>query len=167
VPEKLIISPMSAEDWPAVRAIYQEGIATEQATFETSVPSWSEWDAARRPDCRLVMRRNNEVLGWAALNAVSRRAVYAGVAEVGIYVTEKERGRGVGRSLLSTLIETAEEAGIWTLQASIFPENEASVGLFHACGFRTVGRRERIAKQHGLWRDTLLLERRSEVVGEN
>ncbi|MFN2206539.1 MAG: GNAT family N-acetyltransferase, partial [Candidatus Promineifilaceae bacterium] len=88
---------MSAEDWPAVRAIYQEGIATEQATFETSVPSWSEWDAARRPDCRLVMRRNNEVLGWAALNAVSRRAVYAGVAEVGIYVTEKERGRGVGR----------------------------------------------------------------------
>ncbi len=156
---------MSPEDWQAVRAIYQEGIKTKQATFETSAPSWPEWDAARRPDCRLVARRSNEVIGWAALNAVSRRAVYVGVAEAGIYVTARERGRGVGRMLLNQLIKTSEEAGIWTLQASIFPENEASVGLFHACGFRTVGRRERIARHYGLWRDTLLLERRSRVVG--
>jgi L-amino acid N-acyltransferase YncA len=158
---------MSPEDWQAVSAIYQEGIETKQATFETSAPSWSEWDAARRPDCRLVARRRSEVIGWAALNAVSGRAVYAGVAEVGIYVTERERGRGVGRMLLNQLIKTSEDAGIWTLQASIFPENEVSVGLFHACGFRTVGRRERIARHYGLWRDTLLLERRSVAVGGN
>ena len=109
--------------------------------------------------------RGKDVIGWAALNAVSRREVYAGVAEVGIYVAEGERGRGVGRMLLKALIEAAEAAGIWTLQASIFPENKASAGLFHACGFRTVGRRERIARQDGVWRDTLLLERRSDFVG--
>lgn len=163
--EKHFIRAMSPDDWQTVRAIYQEGIETKQATFETSVPSWSEWDAARRPDCRLVACRGKGVVGWAALNTVSRRKVYAGVAEVGIYVAEQERGRGVGRGLLMALIEEAEEAGIWTLQAAIFPENEASNGLFQGCGFRTVGRRERIARQDGVWRDTLLLERRSDVVG--
>ena len=163
--ETLIITAMSPQDWQAVRAIYQEGIETKQATFETAAPSWSEWDASRRPDCRLVACRGKDVIAWAALNAMSRREAYAGVAEVGIYVSEGERGRGVGRMLLKALIEAAEAAGIWTLQASIFPENKASAGLFRACGFRTVGRRERIARQDGVWRDTLLLERRSDFVG--
>ena len=156
---------MRPEDWPAVRGIYQEGIETKQATFETSVPSWPEWDAARRPDCRLVARERDRVIGWAALNPVSRRAVYGGVAEVGIYVTEDARGQGVGRTLLKVLIAASEEAGIWTLQASVFPENEASIGLLQGGGFRSVGYRERIARHGDLWRDTILLERRSAVVG--
>lgn len=164
--ENLTITTMSPDDWLAVRAIYKEGMETKQATFETTVPSWSEWDADRRPDCRLITRREKRVIGWAALNSVSRRAVYTGVAEVGIYIAEQERGQGVGRMLLNTLIEAAEKAGIWTLQASIFPENEASIGLLQACGFRTVGYRERIARQGGVWRDTLLLERRSTAAGE-
>ena len=156
---------MRPEDWPAIRAIYQEGIETKQATFETAVPTWAEWDAARRPDCRLVARWGDKVVGWAALNPVSRRAVYAGVAEVGIYVSEEDRGQGVGHMLLEALITRAEEAGIWTLQASVFPENQASIRLFQRLGFRTVGTRERIAKQENWWRDTILLEKRSEVVG--
>ena len=155
---------MSADDWEAVRGIYQEGIDTGQATFETAVPSWSEWDQVRLPVCRLVARRGKHVIGWAALSPVSGRAAYSGVAEAAIYVSEEERGRGVGRRLLETLIEAAEEAGIWTLQAAVFPENEASIGLFESCGFRTVGYRERIAKHHGVWRDTIILERRSDVV---
>ena len=157
---------MSPDDWQAVRAIYREGMETKQATFETTVPSWAEWDAAKRPDCRLVARRGNRVIGWAALNAVSRRAVYTGVAEVGIYVTEQERGQGVGRMLLEALIKASEQEGIWTLQASVFPENKASIGLFQTYGFRAVGYRRRIARHHGAWRDTLLLERRSDVVGK-
>lgn len=158
------ITTLSADDWEEVRAIYEEGIDTGQATFETTVPSWPEWDAAKRPNCRLVARRGTQVIGWAALNAVSRREAYAGVAEAAIYVAESERGQGAGRLLLEALIAEAEEAGIWTLQAAVFPENAASTGLFKACGFRTVGTRERIAKHHGVWRDTLLLERRSHVV---
>jgi phosphinothricin acetyltransferase len=158
---ELEITAMSPDDWEAVRTIYQEGIETNQATFETSVPSWAAWNAAKRKDCRLVTRRENRVIAWAALNPVSSREVYAGVAEVGIYVASQERGRGVGRSLLTALIEAAELAGTWTLQASVFPENEASMALFQSCGFRIVGYRERIAKHHGLWRDTVLLERRS------
>ena len=157
---------MFPDDWQAVRAIYREGMETNQATFETTVPSWAEWDAAKRPDCRFVARRGKQVIGWAALNAVSRRAVYDGVAEVGIYVTELERGQGVGRMLLEALIKAAERAGLWTLQASVFPENKASIGLFKACGFRAVGYRRLIARHHGVWRDTLLLERRSDVVGK-
>jgi phosphinothricin acetyltransferase len=156
---------MRPEDWPAVRAIYQEGIETKEATFETAVPTWAEWDTARRPDCRLVARQGDKVVGWAALNPVSGRVVYAGVAEAGIYVSEDYRGQGVGRLLLKALIDRSEEAGIWTLQASVFPENEASIRLFQALGFRTVGTRERIARQDTRWRDTILLERRSDVVG--
>lgn len=156
---------MRPEDWPAVRAIYQQGIETKQATFETAVPTWAQWDAARRSDCRLVARRGERVVGWAALNPVSRRVVYAGVAEAGIYVSEDSRSQGVGRLLLEALIERSEQAGIWMLQASVFPENEASLRLFQGMGFRTVGTRERIAKQEGRWRDTMLLERRSDVVG--
>lgn len=159
------LRPMLAADWPQVRAIYAEGIATGHATFETTVPGWEAWDAAHRPDCRLVAVRGGEVGGWAALSPASRREVYAGVAEVSVYVAERARGRGLGRALLTALVEASEAAGIWTLQAGIFPENHASLRLHHACGFRVVGRRERIGRLNGVWRDTLLLERRSARVG--
>ena len=159
------IAEMRPADWPAVRAIYTEGIATGQATFETDAPEWAAWDAARLPAPRLVARIGAEVAGWAALSPVSTRRVYRGVAEVGIYVAAAQRGRGLGRALLAALIEASERVGIWTLQAGIFPENEASVRLHKACGFREVGRRERIGRRDGVWRDTLLLERRSRVVG--
>jgi L-amino acid N-acyltransferase YncA len=128
-------------------------------------PEWPEWDAAHRDDCRLVARRTGQVVGWAALSPVSRRCVYGGVAEVSVYVAESARGQGIGRALLSALIDASEAAGIWTLQAGIFPENEASVRLHKSCGFRVVGRRERIGQLHGVWRDTLLLERRSRHAG--
>lgn len=159
------ITPMRETDWPAVRAIYQEGIATGQATFETAAPEWEVWDAGHRPDCRLVARQGEQVIGWAALSPVSRRAVYRGVAEVSIYVAEAARGRGVGQALLAALIEASEAAGVWTLQASVFSENEASVALHLSWGFRVVGRRERIGLHHGVWRDTLMLERRSSKAG--
>ncbi len=160
-PVDVAISAMSPDDWEAVHTIYRAGIETGQATFETTIPSWMEWDASKRPDCRLVARFGDQVVGWAALNPVSKREVYAGVAEVSIYVADPARGQGVGRLLLRALIEAAEKAGIWTLQASIFPENEASIGLFLACGFRIVGYREHIGKHHGVWRDTILMEKRS------
>jgi phosphinothricin acetyltransferase len=156
---------MAASDWPAVRAIYEEGIATGHATFETAVPEWEAWNAARLPTCRLVARRGRRVVGWAVLSPVSSRAVYSGVAEVSIYVAAPARGQGVGRALLKALIESSEAAGIWTLQAGIFPENEASVALHLGCGFRVVGRRERLGRHHGIWRDSLLLERRSSRIG--
>jgi phosphinothricin acetyltransferase len=155
------ITPLAAEDWPAVWAIYAEGIATGQATFETAVPDWPAWDAARLPCCRLAARRGAVLAGWATLGPVSTRPVYRGVAEVSVYVATAAQGQGVGRVLLAALIEASEAAGLWTLQASIFPENAASLALHRACGFRVVGRRERIAQHHGVWRDTLLLERRS------
>lgn len=156
---------MTAEDWPAVRAIYLEGIATGNATFETSAPKWEKWDAAHTATCRLVARSQDEVLGWAALSTVSSRCVYAGVAEVSVYVAEAARGRGLGLQLLSGLVTASEQAGIWTLQAGIFPENEASVRLHERCGFRILGRRERLGQLKGIWRDVLLMERRSRVVG--
>ncbi len=162
---KTRIMAMTAADWPAVRAIYEEGIATGQATFETAAPEWSAWDAARLPVGRLVARRHRSVVGWAALSPVSSRAVYRGVAEVSIYIAAAARGQGIGRLLLTALIDNAETAGLWTLQAGIFPENEASVALHLACGFRLVGRRERLGLHHGRWRDSLLLERRSNRVG--
>ena len=162
---QLRIAPLTTTDWPAVRAIYEEGIATRQATFETSAPDWAAWDAARLPACRLVARRGRTVVGWAALSPVSSRVVYRGVAEVSVYVAAAARGQGVGRALLSTLVEASEAAGIWTLQAGIFPENEASVALHQGCGFRVVGRRERVACHYGVWRDALFLERRSSRVG--
>ena len=155
------IDQLTADDWPAVRAIYAAGIATGQATFETTAPDWPAWDAARLACCRLAARRGPELVGWATLGPVSARPVYRGVAEVSVYIAAAARGMGVGRALLAALVEAAEAAGIWTLQASIFPENAASLALDRACGFRVVGRRERIARHHGRWRDTLLLERRS------
>ncbi len=160
-----LLAPLTATDWPAVRAIYEEGIATRQATFETAAPDWALWDAARLPVGRLVARRGRTVIGWAALSAVSSRAVYRGVAEVSVYVAAAARRQGVGRLLLSALVEASEAAGIWTLQAGIFPENEASVALHLGCGFRVIGRRERVACHYGVWRDALLLERRSRSVG--
>lgn len=159
-----VIGVMEAAVWPAVRAIYAEGIATGNATFETEVPAWAAWDAAHLPHCRLVAREGERVLGWAALSPVSGRCVYAGVAEVSVYAAADSRGRGVGKALLRALITASEQAGIWTLQAGIFPENEASLALHRACGFRRVGVRERIGELAGVWRDVVLLERRSTVV---
>ncbi|HJZ98823.1 MAG TPA: GNAT family N-acetyltransferase [Candidatus Solibacter sp.] len=156
---------MTAADWEAVRAIYLEAIDTGNATFETSAPEWERWNAAHRADCRLVACDDTGVLGFAALSPVSARAVYAGVAEVSVYVSERARGRGVGAVLLRELIRASETAGIWTLNAGIFPENTASLKLHGRCGFREVGRRERIAQHHGKWRDVVLMERRSATVG--
>lgn len=160
-----VIDEMRAGDWERVRAIYLEGIATGQATFETEAPSWERWDTAHLARGRLVARAGAEVKGWAALSPVSSRCVYAGVAEVSVYVGEEYRGQRVGQALLAALVRAAEEGGIWTLQAGIFPENAGSLALHLRCGFRAVGRRERIGKLNGVWRDTLLLERRSRIVG--
>jgi len=143
-----------------VRLIYSQGILSGNATFETSLPSWEQWDAAHREEPRLSARCGDEVLGWAALSPVSSRKVYAGVAEVSIYIRAEARGRKVGSALLAALIARSEEAGIWTLQATIFPENQASLALHQKFDFRVVGRRERIAQLNGVWHDTILLERR-------
>jgi L-amino acid N-acyltransferase YncA len=161
----LVIQAMTADDWPSVKTIYEEGIATKNATFETEAPAWENWDKAHRPDCRLIARYDDEIVGWAALTPVSGRCVYAGVAEVSVYVAAVARGQGVGKALLNQLVLDSEKAGIWTLQAGIFPENSASVALHEACGFRVLGRREKLGMMDGMWRDVLLMERRSSVVG--
>ena len=161
----LRLDAMIPDDWPHVRAIYAEGIATGNATFETEPPSWESWDAAHLEEPRLVARdASGAVLGWAALTPVSGRCVYAGVGDLSVYVAAAARGRGVGRLLLQGLVEASERAGLWTLQAGVFPENEAILALHRACGFREVGRRERIGKMNGVWRDVVLLERRSEAI---
>jgi L-amino acid N-acyltransferase YncA len=159
------ILPMSAADWPVVRAIYEQGIATGNATFEKSAPAWDTWDAAHLPHSRLVAHSAGEVLAWVALSPVSSRCVYAGVAEVSIYVAAPARGQGIGLALLSALVEASERANIWTLQAGIFPENAASLELFRKAGFRVLGRRERLGQMDGRWRDVILMERRSQVAG--
>jgi L-amino acid N-acyltransferase YncA len=159
------IEALEASDWPCVAAIYGDGIAGGLATFETECPSWEEWDAAHLPCCRLAARKGDEVVGWAALNPISRRQCYAGVAEVSVYVGAGARRRGVGRALLQALIHESEEHGIWTLQGATLAENVASLRLQADCGFRVIGRRERIAKLNGVWRDTILTERRSSSVG--
>ena len=159
------IRGLTPSDWPAVRAIYLEGIATGHATFETEAPSWQSWDATHFPAPRLVALSENRVIGWAALGRISARAVYAGVAEVSIYVANDARGSGVGHALLQKLIAESEASGIWTLQANIFPENTASLAVHNSCGFREVGRRERIGNMNGVWRDTILLERRTDLAG--
>jgi phosphinothricin acetyltransferase len=156
---------MVAGDWAQVRAIYAEGMATGQATFETSLPDWENWDANHLAVCRLVAGAGELVAGWAALSPVSRRPVYAGLAEISIYVGSAFQGQGVGRVLLEELIRQSEQAGLWTLQATIFAENSASQALHAACGFRVVGRRERIAQRAGTWHDTILMERRSPRIG--
>lgn len=161
----LIITSMSTAHWPQVRDIYQQGIATGLATFETQAPSWELWDQSHLVFGRLVALLASEISGWAALSAISARPVYAGVAEVSVYVGDCWRGQGVGRQLLDQLISEAEQNFVWTLQASIFPENKASVRLHERCGFRQIGTRRRIARLNGVWRDTVLFERRSNLVG--
>ncbi|PKB71151.1 MAG: N-acetyltransferase [SAR202 cluster bacterium Io17-Chloro-G6] len=161
----IIIENMGTQDWEAVRDIYQEGIATGNATVETHAPAWERWNSVHRPDCRLVAKDGDRVVGWAALSPVSSREAYSGVAEVSVYVADDSRGMGVGKLMLKSLVSTSEAAGVWTLQASIFVENEASIAIHTACGFRTVGTRERIGCLNGRWRDTLLMERRSDVAG--
>jgi len=160
------IRPLLPEDWPCVRTIYAEGIATGNATFEAEVPTWEEWDSRHLAGARLVAVNGGNVAGWAALTRVSGRCVYSGVAEVSIYVASAIRGKGVGKVLLEALVEESEAKGFWTLQTGIFPENKASLALHEKCGFRIVGRRQRIGKMHGRWRDVMFLERRSSVAGE-
>ena len=163
----MLLSPLIAAHWPEVREIYQQGIATGNATFETQAPTWDAWNAGHLTHSRLVATdAAGQVLGWAALSPVSGRCVYGGVAEVSVYVADAARGQGVGRQLLAALVAESEKNGIWTLQAGIFPENTASIHLHETQGFRVLGRRERIGKLAGVWRDTVLLERRSAVVGQ-
>jgi phosphinothricin acetyltransferase len=158
------VRDMQAEDWPAVRAIYEDGIRAGNATFETEAPDWEAWDAAHS-DLRFVALRGGVVVGWAALSTVSDRCCYRGVGEISVYVGGAARGVGIGRLLLDTLVSRSEAAGYWTLQAGIFPENEASLRLHRACGFREIGVRERLGELAGTWRHVVLLERRSAVVG--
>jgi L-amino acid N-acyltransferase YncA len=162
---EVAISPMTIGDWPAVRAIYVEGIRTGDATFEKHAPDWEHWSESHLKSPRLVVRVENKVAGWAALSAVSRRKVYAGVAEVSIYLGGEWRGRGIGQVLLPALVKASEQEGIWTLQAGIFPENVASIAIHKTAGFRIVGTRERLGCMDGKWRDVVLMERRSDCVG--
>lgn len=155
---------MQTPHWNAVRSIYAEGIASGDATFETDLPSWAEWTAAHLDAARLVALREGRLVGWAALSPVSERCAYGGVAEVSVYVAQRAQGQGVGRQLLRELVLGSEQAGVWTLQAGIFPENQASVRIHLACGFREVGRRVRLGRLRGVWRDVLLFERRSAIV---
>jgi L-amino acid N-acyltransferase YncA len=160
----LAVEPMSASDWPQVAEIYRQGLETGHATFETEVPSYAAWDESHLEEARLVARVDGAIVGWAALSPVSDRCVYGGVAEDSVYVAPAAGGRGVGRALLAELVRRAESAGIWTLQAGIFPENAVSLTLHERCGFRIVGRRERLGKHRGVWRDVLLVERRSDAI---
>ena len=161
----MLLRGLRPDDWPEVGRIFEEGIRTGNATFETEVLSWEAWDAAHLPAHRLVAERDGRVVGWIALAPVSPRKCYAGVAEVSTYVAEDARGEGVGRELLAALIESSERGGIWTLETGVFPENEPSLRLLQRFGFRVVGTRERIGRMYGMWRDVTFLERRSEVVG--
>jgi phosphinothricin acetyltransferase len=156
---------MDPADWPEVRAVYLEGIATGNATFEIDAPDWKAWNELHLAFARFVARAGDRVVGWSALTPVSGRCVYSGVAEVSVYVATAAQGKGIGRDLLRRLIEESEQHGIWTLQAGIFPENIASLSIHRRCGFREVGRRERLGKLHGVWRDVIMLERRSDRTG--
>jgi len=161
---RAVIRELRPDDWPAVRAIYEDGIRGGDATFETETPSWERWDAAH-PELRLVAERDRVVVGWAALSPASARHCYRGVGEVSVYVAAEARGAGLGRALLAELVERSEQAGYWTLTAGVFPENEASVRLHESCGFHKVGVRERVGEAGGVWRDVVWLERRSTLVG--
>ena len=161
----LVIDDLRPEHWPEVARIYAEGIATGDATFETEVPGWVRWDSSHLAEHRFVALHDGDVVGWVAVGPVSDRCAYGGVVENSVYVGESARGLGVGRLLLERLVASTEAAGIWTIQTGIFPENEASLRLHERVGFELVGRRRRLGKLHGVWRDVLLLERRSSVVG--
>jgi phosphinothricin acetyltransferase len=162
--EELTIQRLGREHWPAVAGVFQDGIATGNATFETDVPTWEAWDSSHLPAHRIVALRGGEVVGWAAVSPVSGRCCYGGVVESSVYVAEAARGQGVGRRLLDELIASTEAAGIWTIEAGMFPENEGSIRLHEGVGFEVVGRRKRLGKLDGVWRDVLLLERRSATV---
>lgn len=157
----IIIQKMTSDHWPVVSEIYIEGISTGNATFEQNCPDWKEWDENHRKDCRIVAIEKEKVVGWAALSNVSGRCIYSGVCEVSVYVSESSRGKGIGKILLKQLISESEKAGIWTLQAGIFPENKSSINLHKKLVFREVGIREKIGKMNGVWRDVILLEKRS------
>jgi phosphinothricin acetyltransferase len=159
-----MVRDLRRDDWPEVARIFREGIETGNATFETEVPSWEEWDATHLPEHRFVAVRDGGVVGWTALLPISSRECYAGVAEVSTYVTAEARGEGIGAELLTAVIDSSERGGVWTLQTGVFPENEVSLRLLRRFGFRVVGTRERIGQLHGIWRDVVLLERRSEVI---
>lgn len=161
---KTVIAEMLATDWPEVERIYLEGVATGQATFETQSPGWESWDAGHLQACRLVVSKGGKIAGWAALSPVSKREVYKGVAEVSIYIGDAFRGQGIGKALFARLVDEAEKHGLWTLQSSVFRENKATMALHRKMGFREIGFREKIAKHNGVWRDTVLLERRSKAV---
>ncbi|TVP54453.1 MAG: N-acetyltransferase family protein [Gemmatimonadales bacterium] len=161
----ILVSPLLPEHWGRVREIYSEGIATGQATFETEVPDWDSWRTGHGNHPRLVAKQGSQIVGWAALSPVSDRCAYQGVAEVSVYVKSGHRGKGIGAVLLDSLIEESEKYGIWTLQAGVFPENQASIRLHKRVGFREVGVRERLGRLNGRWRDVVLLERRSPNVG--
>ena len=161
----ITIRQMTKQDWDQVSAIYQEGIDTNNATFETEVPSQGQWFADHILECSIVAEEKSNILGWASLSKVSARCVYEGVGEVSVYVCKANQGRGIGNSLLAELIKLSEQQGFWTLQSSILAENEASINLHVKHGFRVVGRRERISKLNGDWRDLIVMERRSTVVG--
>jgi len=156
---------MEASDWEAVSKIYAEGIATGFATFETNTPTYEAWDDAHMQSCRVVAIEDEKVLGWAALSPVSSRCVYGGIGEVSVYVGNNSRGKGAGRLLMETLIKESEAEGLWTIQSGIFPENQGSIELHKKVGFRYIGKRERVGKLDGVWKDNLLFERRSETVG--
>ena len=161
----LMIEKFTPDLWPLVAAIYQEGIAGGDATFEVKIPTWEAWDAGHLPHSRLVAWQTGKIAGWAALSPVSKRPVYRGVAEVSVYVGAAAQGQGIGTALLGALVAASETAGIWTLQAGIFPENKASLKMHRKQGFRIIGRREKIGQQAGVWRDVILMERRSRVAG--
>jgi phosphinothricin acetyltransferase len=158
------VGDLLPEHWPEIARIYEAGIATGNATFEVTVPDWEQWDEGHLRDHRFVALHNDRVVGWVAVSSVSDRCVYGGVVENSVYVDDAFRGRGIGRRLLERLVESTESAGIWTIQTGIFPENEASVELHRRVGFEIVGTRKRLGKLNGVWRDVLLLERRSGVV---
>jgi L-amino acid N-acyltransferase YncA len=161
----LDITEMHSSYWEQVRRIYLEGLATGLASFQTEAPTWEQWDASHHTHSRLVVKDGDQVVAWAALSPVSQRACYRGVSEFSIYIAESHRGQKVGKRLLLALIDSSERNGIWTLYGSTFPENEASIRLQVSCGFRVIGRRERIAQHYGIWRDTIITERRSNIVG--
>jgi phosphinothricin acetyltransferase len=164
-PTDIFFRPLTVNDWNSVADIYRQGINSGNATFQQDIPTWDEWNAGHLQSCRIVAEKDGDIVGWAALTHVSGRCVYAGVAEVSVYVSNSFKGHKVGTKLLGKLITESETAGIWTLQAGIFPENKASLKIHSDQGFRMVGYREKIGKMGGVWRDTILLERRSKVVG--
>ena len=160
----LEVRDLGQGDWPAVREIFEQGIAGRNATFETEAPSWEAWDSSQLGDHRYVAVEDGQVVGWVAAHPVSSRPCYRGVVEHSVYVDEEFQGRGIGRVLLERLFESTEADGIWTIQTGVFPENEASLKLHERCGFRVVGTQERLGKLDGVWRDVVVLERRSEVI---